>query len=84
MIVTETITINGKQYLHTYSNSGLKIERDGDVYDDAIDPLDSGRVYTETKNKIESDYKYYPENNETLDSDEISAEEFMALVEEAL
>lgn len=85
MIVTETITINGNQYSHTYSNSGYTIERDGVEYSDAIDPLDSGRVYTETKNKIESGENVSDEKpDETIGPDEISAEEFMKLVEEAL
>ena len=43
MIKTETITIGGKQYMHTYSTAGCYIERDGMHYADAIDPIDSGR-----------------------------------------
>lgn len=80
MIISEIITINDKQYLHTYSSAGFTIERDGEEYGDAIDPVDSGRVYTETANKIEVS----ADENENLAPDEISAEEFMALVEEAL
>lgn len=53
MIVTETITLNGVDYLHNYSDAGFVIERDGERYADAIDPLDSGRTYTETDEKIE-------------------------------
>lgn len=48
MIVTENITINGKEYLHTFSDSGMHIERDGVMYSDAIDPIHSDRTYTET------------------------------------
>lgn len=47
MIVTEIVTINGKEYLHTYSDAGRSVVRDGVAYEDAIDPIDSGRVYTE-------------------------------------
>ena len=47
MIYTETITLNGKQYDRTYSDR-YYIERDGAQYAEAVDPLDSGRVYTET------------------------------------
>lgn len=47
MIHTETITLNGKQYDHTYSDT-YYIERDGAQYTEAVDPLNSGRVYTET------------------------------------
>lgn len=55
MIKIETVTINNKEFQHTYSNEGYKIERDGIIYDDAIDPIDSGRIYTETTEKIESE-----------------------------
>ena len=47
MIYTETITINGKQFDHTYSDTYF-IERGGVRYSDAVDPLNSGRRYTET------------------------------------
>lgn len=53
MIKTETIEINGTKYQHTYSDSGFYIERDGTQYADAVDPMDSDRVYTETDRKIE-------------------------------
>lgn len=54
MLVTETISINNKRYLHNYSDAGFKISREGVLYrdnvlfDDALDPIDSGRTYTET------------------------------------
>jgi hypothetical protein len=82
MIISEIITINNEQYLHTYSSTGFTIERDGGEYSDAIDPIDSGRVYTETNNKIEKTNEN--EEIKTLAPDEISPEEFVALVEEAL
>lgn len=47
MIYTETITLNGKQYSRTYSDQ-YYIERDGARYAEAVDPLNSGRQYTET------------------------------------
>ena len=53
MIRQETITEKGIQYDHTYSDAGFMIERDGVQYTDAIDPLDSGRVSTETDIPIE-------------------------------
>lgn len=53
MIVRETIEINGKQYDYTYSDSGKRISRDGVIYDTAIDPLDSGRVYVESDEGVE-------------------------------
>lgn len=54
MIVQTTQEINGVVYAYTYSNSGFMIERDGVRYSEAIDPLDSGRVYTETDEPIET------------------------------
>lgn len=48
MIKTEIITINGNQYDHTYSDKYF-IERDGAQYAEAVDPLNSGREYTETE-----------------------------------
>lgn len=53
MIKIETVTINDKEYQRTYSDEGYMIERDGVKYSEAIDPLNSGRVYTETTEKIE-------------------------------
>lgn len=55
MIVKEIIEINGVQYDHTYSDRGMMIERGGVQYADAVDPLGSGRVYTETDIPIEQD-----------------------------
>lgn len=53
MIVTEKMTINGRKFIHTYSDEGYMIERDGVRYADAIDPAEYGRKYTETDEKIE-------------------------------
>ena len=48
MVVTETITINEKDYIKNYSDSGFMIERDGVQYSEAIDPVGTDRTYTET------------------------------------
>ena len=53
MIIKEIIEFNGKKYDYTYSDSGKRIVRDGVVYDTATDPLDSGRVYTESDEDVE-------------------------------
>ena len=50
MIKTETLIIDGREYIRTYSDAGVKVhggypESD---YDESIDPADSGRTYTET------------------------------------
>lgn len=53
MIITETVTINDKEFRRTYSDEGFMIERDGVRYSEAIDPIGfEDRVYTETEVKI--------------------------------
>lgn len=57
MIKTETITIGDKQYTRTYSDRGMMIHGgmpEGD-YDEAVDPAELGRVYTETDIPIEGE-----------------------------
>lgn len=39
----------------TYSDMGMKIERDGERYDEAIDPAELNRQYTETDEPIDAD-----------------------------
>lgn len=53
MVITETITIRNKEYLHNYSDAGFYIIRDGIKYADAIDAIGSDRVYEETDELIE-------------------------------
>ena len=53
MIIQTTKEINGVMYAYTYSDSGYMIERDGVRYSESVDPLDSGRVYTETDEPID-------------------------------
>lgn len=53
MIVKTTKGINGLAYDYTYSDAGMMIERNGARYSEAIDPLGSGREYTETDEPIE-------------------------------
>lgn len=53
MIIQTTKEINGVMYAYTYSDSGFMIERDGVRYSEAVDPLDSGKVYTETDEPID-------------------------------
>ena len=53
MIIQTTKEINGVLYDYTYSDSGYMIERDGARYSEAVDPLDSGRLYTETDEQID-------------------------------
>ena len=53
MIIQTTKEINGVIFTYTYSDSGNMIERDGVRYSEAVDPLDSGRLYTETDELID-------------------------------
>lgn len=50
MIQTENFEKNGRTLVCTYSDAGYRIRQDGTgaVYDEAVDPADSGRTYTET------------------------------------
>ena len=54
MIIQTKKEINGVVFAYTYSDSGFMIERDGVCYSEAVDPLDSGRVYTETETPIDT------------------------------
>ena len=53
MIIQTTKEINGVVFTYTYSDSGNMIERDGVRYSEAVDPIDSGRLYTETDEPID-------------------------------
>lgn len=46
-IVKTTVALNGHEYDYTYSDAGRYVVRDGVSYDEAYDPLNSGRTYTE-------------------------------------
>lgn len=52
MIKAEQIRLNGVDYTRTYSDKNMMIERDGAVYSEAIDPIGSGRTYTETDTPV--------------------------------
>lgn len=54
--------------VRTYSDSGYKIKQDvtNIVYDEAIDPKDSGRTYTETREKRD-DHSEVDINSEALE-----------------
>lgn len=54
MIIQTTKEIDGVVYDYAYSDSGYMIERNGVRYSEAVDPIDSGRVYTETEEPIET------------------------------
>lgn len=57
MIQTESIYINEREYIRTYSDAGFLIHGgspEGD-YSEAIDPAELNRTYTETDIPDESD-----------------------------
>lgn len=54
MIVKTTKEINGAEYEYTYSDAGMMIERNGARYSEALDPMGSGREYTETDEPIQT------------------------------
>ena len=74
MVITETVEINGIQYMKNYSDSGFMIERDGVRYSEAIDPLGTDRVYTETDESIEG-----ASGDEATEADYINALEEMGV-----
>lgn len=47
MIQTEQIEINGRTFTRTWSDAGRQVVRDGIAYDEAYDPAELGRTYTE-------------------------------------
>lgn len=55
MIKTEAMTINGREFVKTYSDAGMMVERDGVRYSEAIDSAEFGRQYTETDEPIEGE-----------------------------
>ena len=62
MIKTEMIMVDGRQLRRTWSDAGFMIERDGARYSEAVDPLDSGRMYVETDDIIEAKAEFYEED----------------------
>ena len=53
MIKTELIMVDERQLRRTWSDAGFMIERDGEMYSEAVDPAEFDRVYTETDILIE-------------------------------
>lgn len=54
MIIKENLTINGIEFVKTYSDIGMMVERDGVRYSEAVDPAEFNRQYTETDEPIEA------------------------------
>ena len=47
MIIKESYMINDIPFVRTYSDAGRYVVRDGVSYDEAHDPAEFGRTYTE-------------------------------------
>ena len=47
MIIQERFTINGREFIRSYSDAGRYVVRDGVSYVEANDPAEFGRQYTE-------------------------------------
>lgn len=69
MIISETVSLNGRTFIRTYSDGGYLIKQDGtdEVYSEAVDPVDSGRTYTETDETIESNLTEIEEKAQAYD-----------------
>lgn len=48
MIITEEITVNGRNLVRTYSDSGMMVKRDEVLYESAVDPKELNRRYAES------------------------------------
>lgn len=72
MIVTEFYMErrDGVRLVRTYSSEGKYITRDGEIYEEAIDPEELGRVYEET-----DEYIPVEEDEEPADDGEAQPEE---------
>lgn len=58
MIQTEKLN---EKLICTYSDAGFKIKRDGVIYDEAVDPIELNRKYTETDIPASQSEKTYTE-----------------------
>lgn len=75
MIITERVTINNRDFIRTYSDEGRYVVRDGVSYSEAIDPIGTGRVYTEGE--------IMPEDTADMTETEAKAKAYDILVGEA-
>lgn len=48
MIKTENFEVNGRDFVRTWSDKSVLVERNGVQYEIAEDPAEFGRTYTET------------------------------------
>ena len=55
MIITEQLAIGGRDFVKTYSDLGMMVERNGVRYSEAIDPAEFNRQYIETDEPIDKE-----------------------------
>lgn len=55
MIIPKSVKIGDKDFIYQYSDKGMKLERDGELYDDAYDPAEFDRKYNETDIPIDGE-----------------------------
>lgn len=65
MIRTETVTIGGQSFIHTFSDDDKMIIRDGIEYGEAYDPVSAGRVYSESEHDINLSFQEIKERYNT-------------------
>lgn len=85
MLITEIVTIDGRQFVYNHSDEDYFIERDGVMYSEAYDPIEfqNKRIYSETLVKIQKDEPKEPEE-ELKDSKEEVEEEKVEEPEEEI
>lgn len=64
MIITENVTINGRDFIRTYSDQNMMIEREGIRYSEAYDPAEIERYYIETNEAIPQEHEEEENNSE--------------------
>ena len=59
MLITEEVTIKDEKFVKNYSDAGVYIERDGVMYEEAVDPIEykDSRIYTETDKPIKEEHE---------------------------
>ena len=62
MIIQEQMKCGTRDFIHTYSDKYLFIERDGEKFSSAMDLAEYGYEYIETDEKIyhEEEFEYMP------------------------
>lgn len=64
MIIVENVTINGRDFIRTYSDQNMMIEREGIRYSEAYDPAEIERHYIETNEPIPQEHEEEEINSE--------------------